>query len=895
MGTSRRGAAGSGSSHAASTASRASSIRGRAATLIIVAAVVVVGLHSYLHAHVTRTAPRRTGVRADRAAAAIGVAPANRARPQAHQRAHLASTRTDNSSRVPEAARSLEHAVEAARSLEPWDTNSGYRGKHRVYCMVPFVWPHDSGEKSEDVKKQLEKNLVKRGSYGAERHAEIMATWGQRCDAIEFFIDRPPGVPLIPNLPANVISINMSRFLDKTQDHGQDPRSAAIPEKNRYGKHIWEKMWRSWVWVREHRAHNFEWFVKVDDDCFLFPENIRWYVQARGWSPMDTHYFGHKLYHRSRGGVPYTLIAGATVVWSRATLEVAATQYSSMPEFVYNGPERGKCEDRPHASEEVSTAVCLLENGVIAEGARDERNREMILLFHASALLLNMKRPARGHRDEGWYWKNKPEFVPELHDCCSTRPISFHAMKVEGNLVTMDEFFYNPSSTNAGVNKIMNKKNDETFNRWLFDTRNNLTQLRTTPGHPYERATPARYLTWEFNSGNLNNQLISAAAAFDTARMLNRTVILPWEARVMQELKGGTLSRAWDKMFLGYEDGLWDLKALEKVYKFVFESDLARQEDPILEHVHDPICRLDVWNAQEVLPALSKLQERCTVINIGGSGGQLRFQEELNEHTFFSIFRPADYLTHAADSWLQSIDWKTASHKPHLAVHSRSFWESKRCGGAYKFCTDKVKTELSRRTLGGPNIAHPEVASVMCFTTPQAINLVLERSALDKEHRLVKCQSGTVCRPWLLASDGQTAGIIEEFATDYGAKQFSRHGYLHRSEYREGKVNTMTWKDLIQRLENSYLDLYLLSQGDVFLGNVYSTFSSSACKMREPGEPSNVCRLLTSGKPDTFIASLEKQGLPSGWKLPWEGNSDDARKVVAAANKKKGGIPCIED
>ena len=64
---------------------------------------------------------------------------------------------------------------------------------------------------------------------------------------------------------------------------------------NRYGKHIWEKMWRSWVWVRRNRAQDYEWFVKVDDDCFFFAENLRWYTRARGFSPLDAHYFGHKL------------------------------------------------------------------------------------------------------------------------------------------------------------------------------------------------------------------------------------------------------------------------------------------------------------------------------------------------------------------------------------------------------------------------------------------------------------------------------------------------------------------------------------------------------------------------------------------------------------------------
>lgn len=303
-----------------------------------------------------------------------------------------------------------------------------------------------------------------------------MTTWGKRCDKVEFFIDRPPGTEPIPDLPDNVISVNMSRFLDSSLDHGQHAISNRIPEKWRYGKHIWEKMWRSWVWVHERRAKDFEWFVKVDDDCFIFPENIRWYVSARGWKPIDAHYFGHKLYHRSSRGVPYTLIAGATVVWSRAALEIAASSYRQMPKYEHHGPERGYCEDRPQASEEVSTARCLLGAGVTAESARDELNREMVLLFHPGALMFDMARPPRGHRDEGWYWKNKPETTTTLHECCSTRPISLHAMKGVNNLLMLDRFFYN-GTTFDEINRVMNKKNKSVFNEWLLQTRGNLSQV----------------------------------------------------------------------------------------------------------------------------------------------------------------------------------------------------------------------------------------------------------------------------------------------------------------------------------------------------------------------------------------------------------------------------------
>ena len=36
-------------------------------------------------------------------------------------------------------------------------------------------------------------------------------------------------------------------------------------------KHIWEKVWRSWIWVNEHEINSADFFLKVDSDTFLFP------------------------------------------------------------------------------------------------------------------------------------------------------------------------------------------------------------------------------------------------------------------------------------------------------------------------------------------------------------------------------------------------------------------------------------------------------------------------------------------------------------------------------------------------------------------------------------------------------------------------------------------------
>jgi len=286
------------------------------------------------------------------------------------------------------------------------------------------------------------------------------------------------------------------------------------------------------------------------------------------------------------------------------------------------------------------------------------------------------------------------------------------------------------------------------------------------------------------------------------------------------------------------------------------------------------------------------------VINIGGKSDFLRFNDKRHKNEFFTALRPGKYLVDAADKWLASIDWGTPNALPNLAVHSRSFWEGRRCSNAYDLCAGKVQKQL-HALMPQKTPLHHEVASAMCFVTPPALNLVLERSG-EPELAVKNCSSlpNSECRPWLLAADGQTAGIIEGMAKEHGAHMFDieaarARGDLDRT-YRDGAVKEQhSWKHLIQRLEGAYIDIYLLTKGRMFIGNVFSTFSSTVCKMRPKEAPSNVCQILTTGKADPFMESLRVHGLPSGWHLPWEGDSPMARRIVSLADTKDVGNKCL--
>ena len=91
-------------------------------------------------------------------------------------------------------------------------------------------------------------------------------------------------------------------------------------------KHIWEKVWRAWVWVADHEAHLGDWFVKLDDDSFIFPENLQRFVRLKGWKPTQSLYFGNMASHRQ-----LPIVLGAGVVFSKQLLLDSRRVWTSMP------------------------------------------------------------------------------------------------------------------------------------------------------------------------------------------------------------------------------------------------------------------------------------------------------------------------------------------------------------------------------------------------------------------------------------------------------------------------------------------------------------------------------------------------------------------------------------
>mmetsp|Transcript_38318 Transcript_38318/g.70297 ORF Transcript_38318/g.70297 Transcript_38318/m.70297 type:complete len:482 (+) Transcript_38318:26-1471(+) len=325
--------------------------------------------------------------------------------------------------------------------------NDAKYAKDRVYCMVPFVW-------------------------NAEMYNVIMQTWGRRCNVINFITDSivmvegklqgdeimhgdaitedptkgykhysefPPGT-----FPDNVIFIDMTRpWTGCTDGKSGKPKLC---------RHIWEKMWQSWVYVGDHHLDEAEWFCKVDYDTFFFPENLQYYVRDKnGWDPYNEHhYFGLVLGHRA--GHP-SMVAGAATCWSHKTMADIAVVYKNMPKG-FQGNDRYRCEDRPKASEEITTSMCLKkELNITAEPMLDDEMREYVMLdpYH------NMLTWNRTEQGEWWYWQGKPANRGQMENCCAVRPMGMHKYKRREQIEVLEKQFYGPTN-----NKELSKLNERT-------------------------------------------------------------------------------------------------------------------------------------------------------------------------------------------------------------------------------------------------------------------------------------------------------------------------------------------------------------------------------------------------------------------------------------------------
>lgn len=200
-----------------------------------------------------------------------------------------------------------------------------------------------------------------------------------------------------------------------------------------------------------------EWFIKADDDSFVFVSHLKALITERGLNPDDEHYMGHALTHNlKRGGKDARngFVSGTCLIMSRGAFRKLVEQaLAKIPErtaaFAAEGLETSerqkRCVDRLGPQEDWSTGFCFEDVGILAEDLRDDEGRPLSLPFLYADHLMHRwgGDPSSNHLDDLgfkpggmlWYWHDKSQHIAGLN-CCPPldKLISIHSFKGEENI-----------------------------------------------------------------------------------------------------------------------------------------------------------------------------------------------------------------------------------------------------------------------------------------------------------------------------------------------------------------------------------------------------------------------------------------------------------------------------
>lgn len=328
----------------------------------------------------------------------------------------LLSTRMQQTSRSPLQHQPLSHEVLGEKIAAQKNNHAEQRYEDEVYCMVPTIilnhkrWAAivDGYGRYCDVVKffidplthqEEQEYLFTGGQPGKEsKFSEAgmkvlnYPEMGKQSDTVqrddlEFLFETAAGnrgtvviIPMVRRKQYFDVQDNDDRQLVLEQYGSVEAYEKYFAERyhpigicgdRKPCRHIWEKIWRSFTYVREHDFSTAHWFLKIDDDTFFIPQNLKKLIQKNKLHYNKALYFGHQAFTESSGNhVYFEFVSGVCSVFSRHSLLMMTNRYAEMV-HEYGSRENfpnshGICVDRDGATEERVTAKCLLDVGVEA-------------------------------------------------------------------------------------------------------------------------------------------------------------------------------------------------------------------------------------------------------------------------------------------------------------------------------------------------------------------------------------------------------------------------------------------------------------------------------------------------------------------------------------------------
>ena len=340
-------------------------------------------------------------------------------------------------------AQGLELARRAARAPAPGDAHSP-----TLLCMVLTSWP------------KQEPNM-----------RVVLESWLRTCDQAAFLISdnptsdvRPPkeivtgepyddrgatNVALYPMSRAPVIAINVTGA-------GRD----CVGQREECWKEgfLWRKVWQLYLRVYDLYVAPAlseggggwesvpEWFIKADDDSYLFTSHIRKHLRDNKYDPDEPHFMGRALRHVRHKHLPGGMISGNGLIMSRGAFkklveealagivertETARKEAEAKGQAWYPEVLTSPCIDRLGPGEDIATSICFGMINVTAENAEDsDGHMKSLIMQYRDHLMTRHGRDERGHPRE-WMWEGINP-AHELANCCAPLDEIFHLHSFKG-------------------------------------------------------------------------------------------------------------------------------------------------------------------------------------------------------------------------------------------------------------------------------------------------------------------------------------------------------------------------------------------------------------------------------------------------------------------------------
>ncbi|CAF1285827.1 unnamed protein product [Adineta steineri] len=168
--------------------------------------------------------------------------------------------------------------------------------------------------------------------YFDTRTRAVLSTWGRRCNGLFFITESSNDTQGLPIAPIANITPGY--------------------------EHLTQKTVLALQYAYEYHFNNFDWFVKADDDTYIFMENLKMFLSKQNTSKPVSFGWVSKIKGYLQGGASYVLSREALKRFNQG-LQKPNTMCRK-----YDGDE------------DIEIRACLRSEGVYMGNSRDEKNRE---------------------------------------------------------------------------------------------------------------------------------------------------------------------------------------------------------------------------------------------------------------------------------------------------------------------------------------------------------------------------------------------------------------------------------------------------------------------------------------------------------------------------------------